>query len=100
VTHDLAVARQTNRVLVMQDGKIAREDIIGSPLEEDLKTWRHSNLGQRILEDDPETLAHFEIEPQQAEAIRDLLNTAQPGGADEPQDHRDEAGQPDADRVQ
>jgi ABC-type lipoprotein export system ATPase subunit len=100
VTHDLAVARQTNRVLVMQDGKIAREDIIGSPLEEDLKTWRHSNLGQRILEDDPETLAHFEIEPQQAEAIRDLLNAAQPGGADEPQDHRDEAGQPDADRVQ
>ncbi|OGT26372.1 MAG: ABC transporter, partial [Gammaproteobacteria bacterium RBG_16_66_13] len=37
VTHDHGVARQTNRVVVMSDGKIVREDIIGSPLEEDLK---------------------------------------------------------------
>jgi putative ABC transport system ATP-binding protein len=39
VTHDPAVARQTNRVLVMADGKIVREDIIGLPIEEDLKMW-------------------------------------------------------------
>ncbi|MEW6406948.1 MAG: ABC transporter ATP-binding protein, partial [Chloroflexota bacterium] len=42
VTHDLAVARQTNRVVVLEDGKIVREDIIGSPIEEDLKIWRYS----------------------------------------------------------
>ena len=78
VTHDLAVARQTNRVLVMMDGKIVREDIIGSPLEEDLKTWRHSHLGeQHILENDAETMAQFAIQPRQAEAIRALLNAAQ-----------------------
>jgi len=37
VMHDLAVARQTDRAIVMQDGKIAREDIVGLPIEEDLK---------------------------------------------------------------
>jgi putative ABC transport system ATP-binding protein len=41
VTHDPAVARQTRRIVVMEDGKIVREDLIGSPLEEDLKLWRH-----------------------------------------------------------
>ncbi|HSQ16668.1 MAG TPA: ABC transporter ATP-binding protein [Anaerolineales bacterium] len=49
VTHDSAVARQTDRVLVMADGKIVREDRIGAPQEEDLKMWRYSELGQRIL---------------------------------------------------
>jgi ABC-type lipoprotein export system ATPase subunit len=34
VTHDPSVARQTQRVLVMADGKIVREDRIGSPMEE------------------------------------------------------------------
>ena len=48
VTHDLSVARQTSRVLVMADGKIVREDILGSPLEEDLKIWRHSGLGSEF----------------------------------------------------
>ncbi len=48
VTHDPAVARQTQRVVVMADGKILREDIIGSPLEEDLKMWQHSALGRYI----------------------------------------------------
>jgi len=38
VTHDPAVARQTNRVLVMEDGKFVREDVIGSPIEEVLTT--------------------------------------------------------------
>lgn len=49
VTHDPAVARQTDRILVMQDGKIAREDIIGTPAEEDIKVLAHSELGQKIL---------------------------------------------------
>jgi len=52
VTHDPAIARQTNRVLVMEDRKFVREDVIGSPIEEDLKMWRHSGLGRRIVEGD------------------------------------------------
>jgi ABC-type antimicrobial peptide transport system, ATPase component len=99
VTHDPAVARQTNRVLVMQDGKIVREDVIGSSLEEDLKAWRHSHLGQHILENDAETLERFAIQPQQAEAIQAFLNAAQPGGEDVPHDDQDEAEQPAPDRV-
>ena len=46
VTHDLNVARQTRRVIVMADGKIAREDWIGSPIEEDLKVWSALRIGQ------------------------------------------------------
>jgi ABC-type lipoprotein export system ATPase subunit len=48
VTHDPAVARQTRRVVVMADGKIVREDLIGSPIEEDLKIPK-SLGGQRIV---------------------------------------------------
>lgn len=75
VTHDPAVARQTNRVLVMADGKIVREDIIGSPLEEDLKMWRHSGLGRRILTQDDKVLDTLEIPQPQAEAVRELLHS-------------------------
>ena len=49
VTHDPAVARQTCRVIVMEDGRVVREGIIRSPSEEDLKMWRHSGLGRRLL---------------------------------------------------
>jgi ABC-type lipoprotein export system ATPase subunit len=74
VTHDPAVARQTRRVLVMADGKIVREDVIGSPLEEDLKMWRHSGLGRRILQDEQETLTKLGITPQQAQAMREMFD--------------------------
>jgi ABC-type lipoprotein export system ATPase subunit len=74
VTHDPTVARQTDRVLVMEDGHILREDLIRSPLEEDLKMWRHSGLGQHILSCDFDDLEGLEITPQQAGAIRDLLS--------------------------
>ena len=49
VTHDLAVARQTDRVLVMRDGGIASEHEVGSPYEEDLKAFRDSGIGQALL---------------------------------------------------
>jgi ABC-type glutathione transport system ATPase component len=49
VTHDEAVARQTDRILVMQDGQIVRQHIVGSPFEEDLKMFRDSGAGQAIL---------------------------------------------------
>lgn len=76
VSHDPAVARQTNRVLVMADGRIVREDIIGSPIEEDLKMWLHSGLGRRIVEGDQETLKQLALEGAQVEAVRALLGRA------------------------
>ncbi len=76
VTHDPAVARRTRRVIVMADGKVAREDVIGSPLEEDLKMWRHSGLGRRILAEDPHALDGFGLSPQQVEALKMLLSLA------------------------
>jgi putative ABC transport system ATP-binding protein len=79
VTHDPAVARQTRRVLVMADGKIIREDIIGSPLEEDLKMWRHSGLGRRIVDGDLETIEKLGIKVDQGEALREFLTVASGG---------------------
>jgi putative ABC transport system ATP-binding protein len=49
VTHDMNIARRTHRVLVMKDGRIVREDIIGKPFEEDLKMFRQSGLGRALL---------------------------------------------------
>jgi len=49
VTHDMSIARRTHRVLVMKDGRIEREDIIGKPFEEDLKAFKHSGLGRALL---------------------------------------------------
>jgi ABC-type lipoprotein export system ATPase subunit len=73
VTHDPAVARQTRRVLVMADGKIVREDVIGSPLEEDLKLWQHSGLGRRIVAGDMEALEPLGINSYERDALLDLL---------------------------
>ncbi len=80
VTHDPAVARQTNRVIVMADGMIAREDLIGSPIEEDLKMWRHSGLGRRIVEgDDDGALAQMEFTNEAIDTVRDILGQANNG---------------------
>jgi ABC-type lipoprotein export system ATPase subunit len=73
VTHDPAVARQTRRVLVMADGKIVREDVIGSPLEEDLKMWRHSGLGRRIVNGEKQDLKKLGISEMELNAIRAIL---------------------------
>ena len=73
VTHDLGVARQTRRVLVMADGKIVREDCIGSPLEEDLKIWQHSGLGRRIMQGELGDLTSFAYSAEQIEAIEAFL---------------------------
>ena len=80
VTHDPAVARQTNRVIIMADGKIAREDLIGSPIEEDLKMWRHSGLGRRIVDGDHDgALGQIDLPEQAAGAVRALLTQANGG---------------------
>jgi ABC-type methionine transport system ATPase subunit len=76
VTHDPAVARQTNRVLVMEDGAITREDRIGSPIEEDLKMWRHSGLGRRIVDGDHDgELSSLGLRDRWVESVRALLRT-------------------------
>jgi ABC-type lipoprotein export system ATPase subunit len=77
VTHDQSVARQTNRVLVMEDGKIVREDLIGSPLEEDLKMWRYSGLGRRIARDDEEAEEKLGLSESQLQAVQELLKKAE-----------------------
>jgi len=76
VTHDHAVARQTNRVVIMQDGKIVREDRIGSPLEEDLKLWRHSGLGRRLMTGDEEAVRRVGLSEKELELLRGVLGRA------------------------
>lgn len=49
VTHDPAVARETERILIMQDGRIVHEHEVGTPFEEDLAAFRRSELGQAIM---------------------------------------------------
>ncbi|MFV9674415.1 MAG: ABC transporter ATP-binding protein [Anaerolineales bacterium] len=73
VTHDLAVARETSRILVMEDGKIVREDVVGSPLEEDLKVWAHTELGRQIVSGAGGKLEGFDVSDEQLEEIRSLL---------------------------
>ena len=79
VTHDPAVARQTRRVLVMADGRIVREDVIGSPQEEDLKMWRHSGLGRRIVAGEKSTLKNLGLTTDQQEALQELLSSTDGG---------------------
>jgi ABC-type lipoprotein export system ATPase subunit len=50
VTHDPAVARRTERVLIMGDGRIVREDIVTDPYAEDLRMLKASPLGKAMLE--------------------------------------------------
>ena len=49
VTHDAAVARRTHRILMMQDGRIVHEDIVGDVYTEDLKALARSELGRAVL---------------------------------------------------
>jgi ABC-type lipoprotein export system ATPase subunit len=74
VTHDPAVSRETERVLVMQDGRIVDEHHVGTPFEEDLAEFRRSGLGQAIAEDGEEVLEVFE--PHERQALRRLLKDA------------------------
>jgi putative ABC transport system ATP-binding protein len=77
VTHDLNVARQTHRVLMMEDGKIVRDDCIGLPIEEDLKVWSQSELGRSILRGDVKALEALGITTHQAATLHQIFdNTA------------------------
>ncbi len=48
VTHDVTVARRTHRILMMQDGRIIREDLVGDACTEALKALARSELGQAL----------------------------------------------------
>jgi len=50
VTHDPAVARQTDRIVVLDSGSVVREDVVAGPYVEDLRTLRDSPLGRAILD--------------------------------------------------
>ena len=74
VTHDPSIARETERVLIMRDGRIAHEHEVGTPFEEDLAAFRRSALGQQIIEGDAEVLETFG--PDEREALRRLLENS------------------------
>jgi len=71
VTHDPAVARQTERILIMRDGRIVHEHTVGTPFEEDLAAFRRSGLGKAILAADEAVLASFG--PDERAALRRFL---------------------------
>lgn len=52
VTHDPVVARETRRVVTLQDGRIVDDHQVGHPYEEDLQEFRESGLGQALLSGD------------------------------------------------
>lgn len=76
VTHDLNVARQTRRILVMSDGKLIRDDRIGSPLEEDLKIWSNSELGRCIRNGDFTALESLGISREEALVLRSIFENS------------------------
>jgi ABC-type lipoprotein export system ATPase subunit len=71
VTHDPAVARQTDRILIMRDGRIVHEHMVGTSFEEDLAAFRRSGLGRAVRAGNEETLAQFR--PEEREALVRLL---------------------------
>lgn len=73
VTHAETVARQTGRIVVMSDGQIVREDMVGTPLQEDLKVWKHSELGQLIAEGKAPEINGFEPSPDELRVLQRLL---------------------------
>jgi ABC-type lipoprotein export system ATPase subunit len=56
VTHDRRVARTTDRILTMRDGRITNDHLVADPLTEDLRELGYSRLGQRLLAGETEGL--------------------------------------------
>ena len=69
VTHDPNVARRTHRSLMMRDGKIVQEDIVGDTYTEDLKALARSELGQAVLRGQSPGL----LSPAERDLVRQLL---------------------------
>nr|HID12640.1 ATP-binding cassette domain-containing protein [Anaerolineae bacterium] len=65
------LARQTDRILIMRDGRIVHEHTVETPFEEDLAAFRRSGLGQAILAGNEAVLAAFG--PDERVTLRRLL---------------------------
>ena len=76
VTHDMSIARRTHRVLVMKDGRIGREDIVGKPFEEDFKAFKQSGLGRALLGENNAVGDSLDglVTPRDQEALRQVLS--------------------------
>ena len=71
VTHDPAVTRQTDRILIMRDGRIVHEHTVGTPFEEDLGAFRRSGLGKAIRAGDEAVLT--QLSPDERTVLQRLL---------------------------
>jgi hypothetical protein len=58
----------------MEDGRIVRDDCIGSPIEEDLKVWSQSELGRSILRGDAGALQALGIDLKQIEVLHEIFD--------------------------
>lgn len=82
VTHDRNIARATQRILEMRDGRIIREHRVADPFTEDLRAFAQSDLGQKILAGDAEAIKHLarfhsnapELVAQLAQALKPLIS--------------------------
>jgi ABC-type lipoprotein export system ATPase subunit len=64
VTHDPTVARITDRVVVLHDGRVVRDEPVESPYLEDLREFKSSGLGQALLEGEvPQALEGLGLTP-------------------------------------
>jgi ABC-type lipoprotein export system ATPase subunit len=56
VSHDRRVARATDRILTMRDGRVIDDHAVADPLTEDLRELGRSRLGRRLISGDVEEL--------------------------------------------
>jgi putative ABC transport system ATP-binding protein len=61
VTHDRQVARRTQRLLSMEDGRIVDEHQVGDTLIEDLRTLAHSTFGATLIDGRVEALSGYPL---------------------------------------
>ena len=61
VTHDRHVARATQRILTMSDGRIVDEHPVRDRLTEDLRELALSRFGQNLIAGDVESLSRFPV---------------------------------------
>lgn len=81
VTHDPRVARSTQRILTMRDGRIVDDHRVRDPLVEDLRDLARSQLGQLLLRGQAEQLSRLGVDvdghwEESARALRELLRRA------------------------